>query len=144
MRENMIFDPCFAIAHQSRQVVCGADPAKGDRGFVLKLSEALPPPAPRPDRAAEPWMIELSDGTICAAATGTMAAIEGESVRYPCAAGAPAAESGEQIYAGLLGTLYPGKVWTADEVWFTVAPNEAGLPFKLTRRATVTIRRIWE
>jgi len=144
MRENFIFDPCFAIAREPRRVVCGADPVKGERGFVLKLTEPLPAPAPTTDRSAQPWMIELADGSICSAATGTMAAIEGESVRYPCSQPKPAAGGAEQIYTGLLGTMYPGKVWTADQVWFTVAPSEEGLPFKLMKRATVAIRRVWE
>jgi hypothetical protein len=143
MRENFIYDPCFAVAGQPRQVVCGADPAKGERGFLLKLTEPLPTPAPAAERAAEPWLIELADGTICEAATGTMAAIEGESVRYPCSDPKPM-EGKEPIYTGLLGTMYPGKLWTADKVWFTVAPAEAGLPFKLMKRETVAIRRLWE
>jgi hypothetical protein len=143
MRDNFIFDPCFEISGQTRQVICGADPAKGDRGFVLKLTEPLPVSATSVDRSAQPWLIELANGSICQAATGTMAAIEGEAVRYLCAA--PKSQTGSQpIYTGLLGTMYPGKVWTADQVWYTVAASDAGLPFKLLKRETVVIRRIWE
>ncbi|SRR5579875_1384368 len=144
MRENMIFDPCFAIAHEPQRVICGADPTKGERGFVLKLTEPLPAQLPLADRSARPWLIELADGSICSAATGTMAAIEGESVRYPCTG--PKLDTGgkELVYTGLLGTMYPGKLWTADQVWFTVEPNEEGLPYKLTKRQTVAIRRVWE
>ncbi len=29
MRENFIYDPCFAVAGQPRQVICGADPGQG-------------------------------------------------------------------------------------------------------------------
>ncbi|HUY18647.1 MAG TPA: hypothetical protein VMV15_05425 [Candidatus Binataceae bacterium] len=143
MRENFIYDPCFEVSGQPRQVVCGADPAKGDHGFLLKLTEPLPAPAPSSDKSAQPWLIELADGSICQAATGTMAAIEGESVRYPCSG--PKSQAGSQpVYTGLLGTMYPGKVWSADQVWFTVEPTEAGLPFKLLKRETVAIRRLWE
>ncbi|HTW89417.1 MAG TPA: hypothetical protein VMD75_15580 [Candidatus Binataceae bacterium] len=143
MRENFIYDPCFGVSGQPRQVVCGADPAKGNHGFVLKLTEPLPVPASSGDRSPEPWLIELADGSICEAATGTMAAIDGESVRYPCSG--PKPEVGVQpIYTGLLGSMYPGKLWTADQVWFTVAPTDANLPFKLVKRETVAIRRLWE
>lgn len=143
MRENFIYDPCFEVGGRTRQVVCGTDPANGERGFLLKLTEPLPTPASAAERSAQPWLIELADGSICQAATGTMAAIDGESVRYPCSG--PKPEAGSQpIYTGLLGTMYPGKVWTADKVWFTVAPTDAGLPFKLLKRQTVAIRRLWE
>ncbi|MBF6569529.1 MAG: hypothetical protein IVW54_11725 [Candidatus Binataceae bacterium] len=144
MRDNFIFDPCFEISGKPGQVICGADPSKHEVGFILKLSSRLPSPSPADHQVMAPWLIELQDRSICQIATGTMAAIAGEPVRYQCA-GSKRDEIGSQpVYAGLIGSPYPEKIWTAEKVWFTVTSAGAGLPFKLIKRETVAIRRVWE
>jgi len=145
MRENMIYDPCFEVAGQSSRVVCGANPVKHENGFTLALTQPLPSRPPF-NAAPQPWLIELADGAICEAATGTMAVIGGEPVRYPCSASPSDSEESQKprVYCGLLGTLHPAKVWRADKVCFTVAPSDSGPPFKLLDRETIVIRRLWE
>lgn len=142
MRENMIYDPCFEVPGRSKQVVCGANPVKHEDGFSLMLTEPLPSQPPGNTRP-QPWLIELADGSVCEAATGTMAVIEGAPVRYPCSYPALKESKAPRIY-GLLGTLHPAKVWTADKVYFTVVPSEVGPPFELKKRETVEVRRVWE
>ena len=87
---------------------------------------------------------ELADGNVCEAATGTMALIGGEPVRYPCIVSRPEESQKRRVDCGLLGTLHPGTVWRADKVCFTIAPSDRGPPFKLLNRGTVLIRRLWE
>jgi hypothetical protein len=153
MEGNAISDPCFEIRGNSGEVVCDANPADGSAGFVMKLTEPFPkpesqpgqpnPPSPKPT----PWIIELADGTLCQAATGTMAFVADDTVRYPCAppAGASGAGHESQVEVGVLDNLKPGKIWIADEVWFTVAASaDGGSPFKLVKRKPAEVRRVWE
>jgi len=143
MEGNMIYDPCFEITGRSNQVVCGANPVKHENGFALALTQPLSP-RPSSNMAPQPWLIELADGAVCEAATGTMAVIGSEPVRYPCSASLSEESQTPSVYYGLLGTLHPGKVWTAEKVCFTVAPSDGGPPFKLLRSETAMIRRLWE
>jgi hypothetical protein len=136
MEGNAIYDPCFVIGGAD-DVVCGADPATGTRGFNLKLTEPLPSRGPA--QPPTPWIMELSDGSICQAATGTMAFIDGEPVRYPC----PPSKKDPRTETGVLENLKPGRVWVVEKVWFTAAGG-GGNPFKLERRESVTVRRVWE
>jgi hypothetical protein len=143
MRENAIYDPCFELAGQQNRVVCGANPAKDENGFALALTQALPSrPAVR--RPLHPWLIQLADGSTCEAAAGTMAVIDGEPVRYPCSGTTATGLDADRTYCGLLDTLSPAKVWTADRVCFTVTPSRQGPPFKLLKRERVTIHRLWQ
>jgi hypothetical protein len=142
MSGNSIYDPCFEVANQKNQVVCGADPVKHDGGLPLVLTQPLPARTSR-NLEPEPWLIELADGSVCEAATGTMAVIDDEPVRYPCNT-SRAGGSQAPVYCGLLNTMHPAKVWMADKVCFTVAPSNSGPPFKLLRRESVGLRRVWE
>jgi len=149
MEDNSISDPCFEVRGNLGEVVCDANPADGSAGFVMKLTESLPKPEghPSPESPASPWIIELADGTLCQAATGTMAAIGDQAVRYPCAPPASEGTAAHQpaIEVGVLDNLKPGKIWIADEVWFTVeATANSGSPFKLVKRKAVSVRRVWE
>ena len=140
---NMIYDPCFEVAGRKKQVVCGANPMKHENGFALMLVQPLPP---RRSVAAtpQPWLIELTDGSVCEAATGSMAVISGEPMRYPCSASASEESLTPRVYCGLLGTLHRAKVWTADKVCFSVAPSDGGPPFKLLKREAGIVHRLWE
>jgi len=150
MEGNSINDPCFELRGNSGEVVCDANPADGSAGFVMKLTEPLPKPEGQPGQPTaqpSPWMLELVDGTICQAATGTMAAIADDVVRYPCASPEKAVVGAHEsaIEVGVLDNLKPGKIWIADEVWFTVGASvDSGSPFKLVKRRAVPVRRVWE
>ena len=143
MRGNMIYDPCFQVTGRARQVICGVNPVEQKKGFILSLTQPLPSRG-QDNAAFRPWLIELSDGSLCESATGTMAVVEGQPVRYPCNSPSPYSSKHSQIYCGLVDQLHTAKVWKADKVCFTVAPSENGPPFQLQRRETVAIRRIWE
>jgi hypothetical protein len=143
MHKNMIYDPCFEVAGRSNQVVCGANPVKHENGFALVLTQPLPS-RPSFNMAPQPWLIELADGAVCEATTGTMAVIGGEPVRYPCSASASEESQTPRVYCGLLGSLHPAIVWSADKVCFTIKSSDGGPPFKLLNRETVMIRRLWE
>ncbi len=41
--DNQIYDPCFAV-DDGTIVICGANPATGETGFVPELTEPLPEP----------------------------------------------------------------------------------------------------
>lgn len=106
---NSISDPCFTIAGDSKELVCGANPALKTRGFVLKLTKPLPKSSiaePKP----EPWLFVLADGSICEAMTATLAPVNGEPARWACAI-----HVGDRITpTGLVTALEPGKLWMAD------------------------------
>jgi hypothetical protein len=75
---NEIHDPCFATAQKDR-VVCDMNPASGEAGFVLKLTQALPAPEPPPTANENwAWLIELADGSACFPFTGTNPLIKGK------------------------------------------------------------------
>jgi hypothetical protein len=143
MHKNAIYDPCFEIAGRHGQVICGANPVKYENGFALTLTQPLPP-RPRLKAVPQPWLVELTDDSICEAATGTMAVIDGEPVRYPCSSSPPEESPKRRVYCGLLDTLHRGSLWRADKVCFTISPSDHGPPFKLLNRKMVVIRRLWE
>jgi hypothetical protein len=142
MRGNSIYDPCFEVASRKNEVVCGANPVRHKKGFPLMLTQPLPSRKSR-NLVPEPWLIELADGSVCEAATGTMALIDNEPVRYPCDT-SPAKGSETPIYCGLLGRMHQASVWMADKVCYTLAPSDSGPPFKLQNHERVTVRRVWE
>ena len=143
MQRNMIYDPCFELQGHHDRVVCGANPIKADKGFLLMLSQPLEQQGQRKE-IPQPWLVELADGSVCGSATGTMAVINNEPVRYPCSGSAVMTPERSRVYCGLLGKLHPAKVWTADKVCYTVSPSTSGPPFKLQNRESVAVRRIWE
>ena len=143
MLGNRIYDPCFEATGQTNQVICGANPVKHKDGFSLILTKPLPS-RPQDKAPPQPWLLELADGSLCEAATGTMAVIDGEPVRYPCNSPSPGESKASKLNCGLLDKLHPAPVWRADKVCFTVSPSENGPPFQLQKRETVAIRRVWE
>lgn len=139
----MIYDPCFEVTSRTKQMICGANPVSHKTGFWLILTKPLPV-WPQDKALPRPWLLELADGSVCEAATGTMALIDGELVLYPCNSPSHSESEGSKLNCGLLDRLHPAKVWRADKVCFTAASSENGPPFHLQKRETVVIRRIWE
>jgi hypothetical protein len=87
MEGSEIFDPCFEAADR-KSVVCIPDPAGGDDGFGLKLTEPLPKPEITGEAAAmgagSGWLVELADGTRCRPATGARGVLEGKMITHYC------------------------------------------------------------
>src|SRR5262249_51652354 len=106
MRKNMIYDPCFEVSGWTQQVICGANPVEHKSGFPLTLTMPLPS-LPRDNTLPRPWLLELADGSVCAAATGTVAVIEGNPVLYPCNSPPHNETKALKLNCGLLERLHP-------------------------------------
>jgi hypothetical protein len=48
MKENEIYDPCFQVQGLAKALVCDANPASLQHGFIMKLTKALPKPSSEP------------------------------------------------------------------------------------------------
>lgn len=144
MAGNMIYDPCFSIGSRRGTVVCGANPASDQRGFVMELAKPLPAVELPARVKPEPWIMLLADGTICEKMTGTMALVAGRPVPWGCDDRVRGADLGEhRSYSGIMGDPHRGKVWTVEKVRFRATSNTAH-PFQLLERKTVAIRTVWE
>jgi hypothetical protein len=123
---NQIYDPCF-VTGEEQTVVCGADPATGETGFVLELTEPLP--EPEVGQLTQPWLIELADGQICGLMTGTVPGVEDRVAPYGCP---------DQSY--LFEDFQEGEVWQTEKAM--IGLNEDG--FFVESSEMVPIRRIWQ
>jgi len=159
---NAIEDPCFTTREFSDAVICGANPATSNAGFLVRLTKPLPAasavslPAP-----SSPWIVELAIGqnqvpgpyampppkTYCSTVTGTVPSVDGLAVPYLCwEANVESKPKLGDTQIGLLGDFNPGRIWTVTEITFAVngktGPNQP--PFKLTGRKTIALERIWQ
>jgi hypothetical protein len=137
---NEIYDPCFSSAPLSKAVICGTDPAKGDRGFVLQLTKRLPAPSSDWKQGPRPWLVKLADGNTCEIETGTIAFVAGIEVPYGCSDSKECDDNGCPYMTGLTERFQPGKVWTGDKVAFK--SNDKGL--SLLSRKQVPIAAVWK
>ncbi len=130
---NSISDPCFTVARDRDQLVCGADPALRADGFTLKLTKPLPKPS-HGNRKAEPWIFRLSDGSICEAMTGTLSPVNGEPARWSCAI-----HNRDQVRPrGVVTLLKPGRIWMADKFPESAIGTQGAKPEK------IPVKMIWE
>lgn len=104
---NSILDPCFATG-DSTVLLCEPNPATGDAGTGLKLTQPLPAADGNPaDLPPSPWLVQLADGTFCTPFTGTRGMIDGKMTTYGCASGDP------DTRISILDDLQPGMIWEA-------------------------------
>jgi len=124
--DGMIYDPCFVV-DEAPTVVCGANPATGEAGFVLELTE----PLPEPDLGAlfNPWLVELEDGTMCGLSTGTAPVIDDVRADYAC-----------DDFSNLLGELQQGEIWMAEQAIIDMGDDG----FVLVESEMVPIRTVWQ
>src|ERR1700736_4291497 len=59
---NVIEDPCFSTPDFSDAVICGANPATSDAGFLLRSTKPLPATSAVALPPPSPWMVELAIG----------------------------------------------------------------------------------
>ncbi len=123
---NQIYDPCFVVDEQPT-VVCGANPATGETGFVLELTEPLP--APDAGNQAMPWMIELADGAICGLMTGTIPVVDDRPAPYGCT---------DQTY--LFDDFQQGEVWLAEQA--SIGLGDDG--FFIEESEIVPLKTVWQ
>jgi len=160
MIDNSIEDPCFARPDLFDAVICGANPATSDTGFLLKLTRPLPTQGSSP-RGASPWIVELAIGqgqapgpyampppkTFCSRMTGTMAVVDGQPVPFSCwQAHVESRPKLGDTQFGLLDDFKPSRIWTVTEVTFAIEPKPAPNqpPFKLISKTTVALEKVWE
>ncbi len=135
MTGNAIHDPCFQLADGS--LVCDANPATGDAGFLLTLTGSLPAAnAPSADQSAtaakSAWLVQLADGTVCGVNTGATGGVNGERANYGC-------PSNEWIF----GDLIPGDAttpWTAVLGRLNVGANG----YSLGAAHQAIIAKVWQ
>lgn len=138
---NSINDPCFRIPG-SKNLLCGADPARPDAtsSFVLALTEPLPAPeaAGGPVPANWAWLLQLADGTVCSPFTGTLPIVEGGiSANYGCAPRTPGGE-GLLLFGDLNAST---SEWTAEAG--TIIASGSGLPI-IANEETVPVAAVWQ
>jgi hypothetical protein len=137
---NEIHDPCFSNPGLTGAVICGANPAKGSSGFILKLTKALPKPSSEGPAHPRPWLVKLADGTLCEIQTGTIAQVDGIDVPYGCSDSHQCNDNGCPYMTGLSDQFKRGKVWIADKVAF--GSSDKGL--KLISRKPAAITAVWK
>jgi hypothetical protein len=124
---NIIYDPCFASAPHATSVICGALPSH-PYGITVRLAKPLP--AHSPVRAAQPWLLQLGDGTTCGFLTGATFGVHGERANYGC--------SDQQYIIGLPQT---GRVWYAVKVHLGPKPGPQGPT--ADRIYVVSVTHVW-
>ena len=143
MAGNEIHDPCFGQRANRSEVICGANPAVGGRGFILKLDRPLPPAAGGGDAQASPWMMKLADGSVCSAFSGTLPFIGDQIVRYGCSDSAVCDGGQCPHLTGVLGEPKLGSPWTADKVTYRNANTPDAPPFVKLKHQEMPIETIW-
>ena len=140
---NDIQDPCFTMERTDDELVCGADPASGKSGFLLKLTKPLPKAASEPT-AGNPWILQLGDGSVCRPYTGTMPVTDKGGVSYYCELAVNASAEDKKCETGLLeSSLKKGTVWTVGRVTFCrSSQSTTGLTARDVSR--VPVRKVWE
>lgn len=123
---NAIYDPCFVVGET---VICGADPASDETGFILELTDPLPDPETAAESQPLPWLVELADGQICGRMTGTVAGVGDRLAPYGCPDG-----------SYLFEDFQPGEIWQAEKA--VIGLNEDG--YYLEQSEIVPIQRIWQ
>jgi hypothetical protein len=161
---NAIEDPCFTTPETSSAVICGANPATGETGFLMRLTKPLPAVMPASSQQQlSPWIVQLAVGqgpesgpyampprkTYCSKLTGTMPMVDGLALPYLCwEANVTSKPKLGDTQMGLLGDFNKiyAKVWTVTEVSFVANPNTGANqpPFKLTDRKIIALDKIWD
>ncbi len=132
---NEIVDPCFASADRNF-VICSPNPARGDPGFRLRLTEPLPKSEIQPQPACDGgWLIELADATLCRPVTGRSFEVQGKTAAYYCGNNF---KGREIVLLDGFNTARP--LWTAEKA--TVAHNARGP--KLIKSKRIAVKTVWQ
>jgi len=136
MLDSEIHDPCFDL-EAGKTVVCDANPATGEPGFKVSLTEPLPMPElpAQPPSAGWGWLVELADGTFCGPATGATFPVGDKPATYYCASAGTQKEN-----VVLLGDIQVGPTWMAEKA--IVAQSESGVELK--KSEMMAIKTVWQ
>ncbi len=139
---NAIHDPCFQVPPHPDEVVCGADPALGKTGFVMKLTKPFPTDVPPPSGSPEPWIMQLADGSVCEPFTGTRPPINGEPAPWFCIK--PGVEPSPRTNS-LVTKVNQGTPWTVER--FAESAVSMGNPATERRKVEaqiVPVVKVWQ
>lgn len=134
---NEISDPCFGTDDKDT-VVCAVDPVKKNPGFALHLTQPLPKlndVAP----SKQPWILELSDKSICTPYTGTLPFIDNQPVRFSCTNPCPNKQKCDKM-AGIFSINTQKSVWTAKKVIY----SGSGKDINVESTEDVVIKTAWQ
>jgi hypothetical protein len=140
MKENEIFDPCLQVPGLTKAVVCDANPASNQRGFVMKLTKPLPKPSSEPE-VPRPWLLKLADGSVCEVETGTIAQVNGKDVPYDCSDSGKCDDNGNCArLTGVADSLQAGKLWRAEKLTYRATNGQ----IKLLKTQRMAVAKVWE
>jgi hypothetical protein len=140
MEENEIFDPCWQVPGLTKAVVCEANPAANQRGFVMKLTKPLPELSSEPE-VSRPWLLRLADGSVCEVETGTIAQVNDKDVPYDCSDSGKCDDNGNcPRLTGVADSLKPGKLWRAEKLTYRAANGH----IKLLKTQRMAVAKGWE
>jgi hypothetical protein len=140
MLGNEIHDPCFTSPGLKGAVICDADPARNNPGFIVKLTKPLPTPSSEEPPDPRPWLVKLADGTTCEIETGTTAMVAGIVIPYDCSDSKQCNDRGCPYMTGLAEHFNRGNVWTATKIAYS--SSDQGL--KLISRQRFAVSAIWK
>ena len=124
-----VFDPCL-LAADGTTVVCGANPATQEAGFVLQVTSALPTVDVAAKSFPGAWLFQLGNGAICSYNQGATITVEGQRINYTC-----------DDLTQLLGEIdKSGPVWTINIV--TTSDDGQG-NYAIETLTPMTIVRAW-
>lgn len=135
---KQIWDPAFSIAG-GKYLLCGANPAVGKPGFVVRVDAPLPKRPPAESAQEWPWILVLDDGTVWVVrAGGAESPIRGEKDNisyYQWRNGAVA----DHEY--IIGEPKRGRVWTCHYV--KVRYDESKREYVPLTSRWARIRKLW-
>jgi hypothetical protein len=124
-----IFDPCV-LADDGLTVICGANPASQEPGFVLELTDSLPTVDVSAKDYPGAWLFQLGNGAICSYNQGASITVEGQRINYTC-----------DDLTQLLGEIDKSSpVWTINIVTTT---DDGEGTFAVETLTPMTIVRAW-
>lgn len=127
MAGNVIYDPCFSIPNNTKQVVCVRNPLEPSNDVTMNLTQPLPAAQNVASQDQHPWFLQLADGTFCNFFTGATGGVNGERINYGCSDGWV-----------IVGNPQTGTVWTAQEVFL------APMSTTVEKSAKVELAKVWE
>ena len=139
MAGNEIYDPCFSRHDLKDAVVCGANPASGNAGFVLNLTKPLPKGSAKTSEQPRPWLVKLADGSTCEIQTGTIPFVASLTVPYGCSDSRECGEKGCPWMTGLTDEFEGGPAWMANKIIFSSSKNG----FQLIKHVRLPVIAIW-
>lgn len=138
MVDNTIYDPCFTTEVKDK-LVCNVDPNDARTAVILQLNKPLPPPVVTKTKKAQPWLIQLADGTLCRPYTGTTPFTGKFAIPYYCD---NFTKLPSDCGTGLVeNTIKPGVIWKTQRIIYCASENSMNVTPKHIQ--SVDIKNVW-